>query len=170
MRRRLYFLLPTIKEARSTMRHLLLARIEERHIHVLTKDGTDTKDLPEATLGQKSDFYHAMALGIIVGGFTGILGGLTVYYIQPEGINVTLGGVALFALLGSIFGIWVSGLIGTDVPNSQLARFQRPISRGKVLMMIDVPRAREAEIKQLMHKQHPRANDSGMDAMYPVFP
>lgn len=170
MRRRLYFLLPDIKEAQSTMWHLLLARIEERHIHVLVKDGVDTKDLPEATLGQKSDFYHAMALGIIVGGFTGILGGLIVYYIQPEGINVTMSGVALFALLGSIFGVWVSGLIGTDVPNTQLARFQRPISQGKVLMIIDVPRDKEAEIKQLMRKQHPKANDSGMDAMYPVFP
>lgn len=170
MRRRLYFLLPDIKEAQSTMRHLLLARIEERHVHVLAKDGTDIKDLPEATLGQKSDFYHAMALGIIVGGFTGILCGLVVYYIQPVGINVTMSGVALFALLGSVFGVWVSGLIGTDVPNTQLARFQRPISRGKVLMIIDVPKDKEAEIKQLMQKQHPRANDSGMDAMYPVFP
>lgn len=170
MRIRLYFLLPNVKEAQSTMRHLLLARIDEHHIHVLAKDGTDIKDLPEATLGQKSDFYHAMALGIIVGGFTGILGGLSVYYVQPDGINVTLGGVALFAMLGSIFGIWVSGLIGTDVPNTQLIRFQRPISRGKVLMMIDVPRDKETEIKQLMHKMHPRANDGGLDAMYPVFP
>lgn len=170
MRRRLYFLLPNIKEARSTMRHLLLARIEERHIHVMAKEGTDIKDLPEATLGQKSDFYHAMALGIIVGGFTGILGGLVVYYAQPDGINVTLSGVALFAMLGSIFGIWISGLIGTDVPNTQLARFQQPISRGKVLMMIDVRQDKEAEIKQLMHKLHPKASDSGIDSMYPVFP
>lgn len=170
MRTRLYFLLPDVKEAQSTMRHLLLARIEANHIHVLAKEGTDTKDLPEATLGQKSDFYHAMALGIIVGGFTGILGGLAVFYIQPEGINVTLGGVALFAMLGSVFGIWISGLIGTDVPNTQLVRFQRPISRGKILMIIDVPRNQESEIKKIMKKQHPRANDSGMEAMYPVFP
>ena len=170
MRERLYFLLPDVKRAQSTMRHLLLARIEERHVHVLAKDETDIKDLPPATLGQKSDFYHAMALGIIVGGVTGIAGGLTVYAFPPEGLNVTLSVVALFAMLGSIFGIWTSGLIGTDVPNTQLARFRRPIARGKILMMVDVQRDKVAEIRSIMKKQHPEASDNGMDGMYPVFP
>jgi hypothetical protein len=170
MRERLYFLLPDVKHAQSTMRHLLLARIEERHVHVLAKDGTDIKDLPPATLGQKSDFYHAMALGIIVGGITGIAGGLTVYLFPPDGLNVTLSVVALFAMLGSIFGVWTSGLIGTDVPNTQLARFHRPIEKGKILMMVDVPRDKVGEIRSIMKKQHPEASDNGVDAMYPVFP
>jgi hypothetical protein len=152
------------------MRHLLLARIEERHVHVLAKDGTDIKDLPPATLGQKSDFYHAMALGIIVGGITGIAGGMTVYLFPPEGMNITLSVVALFAMLGSIFGVWTSGLIGTDVPNTQLARFHRPIEKGKILMMVDVPRDKVGEIRSIMKKQHPEASDNGVDAMYPVFP
>lgn len=170
MRERLYFLLPDVKRAQSTMRHLLLARIEERHVHVLAKDGVDTKDLPPATLGQKSDFYHAMALGIIVGGITGILGGLTVYLFPPNGINVTLSVVGLFAMLGSIFGVWTSGLIGTDVPNTQLSRFRKSLAQGKILMMVDVPRDRVKEIKAIMKKQHPEADEGGMDAMYPVFP
>lgn len=170
MRERLYFLLPDVKHAQSTMRHLLLARIEERHVHVLAKDGTDIKDLPPATLGQKSDFYHAMALGIIVGGITGIAGGLTVFLFPPDGLNVTLSVVALFAMLGSIFGVWTSGLIGTDVPNTQLARFHRPIEKGKILMMVDVPRDKVGEIRSIMKKQHPEASDNGVDAMYPVFP
>jgi hypothetical protein len=170
MRDRLYFLLPDVKHAQSTMRHLLLARIEERHVHVLAKEGTDIKDLPPATLGQKSDFYHAMALGIIVGGITGIAGGMTVYLFPPEGMNITLSVVALFAMLGSIFGVWTSGLIGTDVPNTQLARFHRPIEKGKILMMVDVPRDKVGEIRSIMKKQHPEASDNGVDAMYPVFP
>ena len=170
MRERLYFLLPDVKQAQSTMRHLLLARIEERHVHVLAKDGVDIKDLPPATLGQTSDFYHAMALGIIVGGFTGIAGGLTVYLFPPDGFNITLSVVALFAMLGSIFGVWTSGLIGTDVPNTQLAKFRRPISQGKVLMMVDVPRDKVGEIKAIMKKHHPKASQNGLDAMYPVFP
>lgn len=170
MRERLYFLLPDVKHAQSTLRHLLLARIEERHIHVLAKDGMDIKDLPPATLGQRSDFYHAMALGIIVGGATGIAGGFTVYLFPPDGLNVTLSVVALFAMLGSIFGIWTSGLIGTDVPNTQLSRFHRPIEKGKILMMVDVPRDKVREIRSIMKKQHPEASDNGVDAMYPVFP
>ncbi len=40
MRRRLYFLVPDVKRAREMFRDLLLARIEERHIHFLGREGT----------------------------------------------------------------------------------------------------------------------------------
>jgi len=169
MRERLFFLLPDVKHAQSTMRHLLLARIEARHVHVLAKDEIDIEDLPPASVGQQSDFFHAMAMGIVVGGSTGIVGGLSAYY-YPGAIHVTYSGIGLLALLGSVFGIWVSGLIGTDVPNTQLKRFDKDIQKGKLLMMVDVPRSRAKEIRALMHKRHPEAADSGIDSMYPVFP
>jgi len=169
MRERLLFVLPDLKHAESTMRHLLLARIDERHIHVLADDSVDIGDLPGASVGQRSDYFHAMALGIVVGGTSGILGGISAYYFF-SGIHVTLSGIGLLALLGSIFGIWVSGMIGTDVPNSQLKRFAKDISKGKILMMVDVPKDRAQEIRALMIKRHPEATDGGIDAMYPVFP
>ncbi len=169
MRERLFFLLPDVKHAQSTMNHLLLARIDERHIHVLAKDSIDLEDLPVASVGQRSDYFHAMALGIVVGGSTGIVGGLSAYYFA-SGIHVTLSGIGLLALLGSIFGIWTSGLIGTDVPNTSLRKFDKDIKRGKLLMMVDVHKSRAREIRALMHKRHPEATDSGIDSMYPVFP
>lgn len=170
MRERLCYLLPDVKHARSAMRHLLLARIEERHIHVLAKDGIDLGDLPAATLGQKSDFYHAMALGIVVGGTTGLVGGLSAFYFAGESLNPGLDGIALLALLGSVFGVWISGLIGTDVPNTRLRKFAKEIEKGKLLMMIDVPLSRAVEVKAIMQKQHPEATQRGIDSMYPVFP
>ena len=169
MRERLLFVLPDVKHAQSTMRHLLLARIEERHIHVIANDSVNIRDLPPASVGQRSDYFHAMALGIVVGGTTGILGGVTAYYLVPD-IHVTLSGIGLLALLGSIFGIWVSGMIGTDVPNSALRKFTGDIRQGKILMMVDVPRDRADEIRVLMSKRHPEATDGGIDSMYPVFP
>ena len=39
MRRRLYFIMPDLPSARRMMDDLLLARIEERHIHVLARRG-----------------------------------------------------------------------------------------------------------------------------------
>ena len=169
MRERLLFVLPDVKHAQSTMRHLLLARIDERHIHVLANDSINIQDLPPASIGQRSDYFHAMALGIVVGGLTGIFGGISAYYFF-SGIHVTLSGIGLLALLGSIFGIWVSGMIGTDVPNSALRKFTRDISQGKILMMVDVPKDRADEIRELMSKRHPEATDGGIDSMYPVFP
>lgn len=42
---------------------LLMAKIEERHLHVLAKLGTQLEDLPEANLLQKSDFIPAVQQG-----------------------------------------------------------------------------------------------------------
>src|SRR5439155_682216 len=44
MRRRLYWLLPDVESARRTVDDLLLARIEDRHMHVLARRGTDLAD------------------------------------------------------------------------------------------------------------------------------
>lgn len=42
---------------------LLLARIDEKHLHVIAKPGTPMDDLPEATFAQKTDFVPAMQKG-----------------------------------------------------------------------------------------------------------
>ncbi len=50
--KRIYFLVPDIATTEKIVDDLLLARIEEKHIHVLAKRGTQLEDLPEATLLQ----------------------------------------------------------------------------------------------------------------------
>lgn len=40
---------------------LLLARIEERHLHVVAREGTPMEDLPEARVAQSSDLVPAEA-------------------------------------------------------------------------------------------------------------
>lgn len=46
--RRIYSLAPNIEVSKKIVDELLLARIEERHIHVLAKRGTPMENLPEA--------------------------------------------------------------------------------------------------------------------------
>ena len=74
--RRLYFLLPDLDVTHKVVDELLLARIEERHIHVIAKEGVALEDLPEASLLQKSDFVPAVERGLALGGATGALAGL----------------------------------------------------------------------------------------------
>ena len=76
MRRRLYFLLPNVARARQVVDELLLARVDDHHIHVMARDGVDLGDLPRANLLQRSDFVHGIEIGLSVGGVTGILAGL----------------------------------------------------------------------------------------------
>jgi len=123
MRRRLYFLLPTAARARQVVDELLLARIDDHHIHVMAKEGIPLGDLPQANVLQRSDLIHGIGVGLGVGGATGILTGLVAIAFPPEGI--TLGGWTLLvtALAGALIGAWVAGMIGTDIPNSQLREF-----------------------------------------------
>ena len=74
--RRIYFLVPDLDNATKVTDELLLARIEEKHIHVIAKEGTELGQLPEATLLQTSDVIPALERGLAVGGATGILAGV----------------------------------------------------------------------------------------------
>ena len=168
--RRLYFLLPDVKTAEQVVKELLLARVEERHIHVLAKEGVELGDLPEANLFQKSDFVPAVERGLAVGGATGVLAGLAAMTFPPAGL--VLGGGALLgiALAGAGVGAWISGMIGADVPNSRLKQFEEAIEKGEILMMVDVPKERVEEIEEMIRKAHPETEVEGTEPTIPPFP
>lgn len=170
MRRRMYFLLPDVKRAKQVFRELLLARIEERHIHVLANADTPLQDLPEATLLQKSDAVHGLLLGLIVGGATGTLAGIIVLNFPIASFASGLGVILTMAVLGSMMGAWVSGMIATDVPNPQLKMFMRAVDRGKVLMIVDIPKDQLKEIGTMVKRHHPEADMRGVDPGIPAFP
>ncbi|MGB0721111.1 MAG: DUF1269 domain-containing protein [Gammaproteobacteria bacterium] len=168
MRRRLYFMLPDVKAAGVVVGELLLARVDESHIHVLAREGTDLGELPEANLLQKSDFVHAVEQGLALGGATGVVAGLGALAIP----GIVLGGGAILgiALAGAGVGAWVSGMIGVDVPNSRLAEFEDRINDGGVLMMIDVPKDRVDELSEMVRSHHPEADIRGVEPSIPEFP
>jgi hypothetical protein len=169
MRRRLYFVLPDPGSAREVFNEMLLARVEEKRMRFLSRRGSLPGDLPEATLLQKTDVVHGAYVGIAIGGVAGAVGGLLAVLFPPGGLTLQFAAVLAAALLGALFGAWASSLAGTAVPNSQLARFQADIERGKVLMMIDVPLGRIAEISALVARHHPEAVAGGFEATL-VFP
>lgn len=168
--RRLYFLLPNTDLARQIVDELLLARIEERHIHILAKEGVSLGDLPEASLLQKSDFVPAVERGLAVGGATGALAGIAAMTFPPAGLVLGGGAVLGIALAGAGIGAWVSGMIGTDAPNTQLKEFESAIEKGDLLMMVDVPKARVEEIEALIKTAHPESEIEGTEPTIPPFP
>jgi len=170
MRRRLYFLLPDIKSAKAVFRKLLLARVEARHVYFLAKEGTALSDLPEATMLQKSDELHGLALGLVVGGATGALAGIVALMFPPSGLAMGFGVILAMSVIGAIVGIWVSGMIASDVPNTRLQRFAREIERGKILMMVDIPKDQVEEISHMIRENQPHAAPGGRDPTIPAFP
>lgn len=169
--RRLYFLVPDLAECKTIVDELLLARVEERHIHVIAREGTPMEDLPEASFLQKTDFVPALERGVAVGGATGVLAGLVAVTFPPAG--VVLGGGALLlstALAGAGFGAWLSSMIGAGIPNSRLKEFQDAIEQGEVLVIVDVSKSRVDEIEELIREHHPDAEVEGTEPTVPPFP
>ena len=170
MRRRLYFVLPDVASARSMLNEMLLARIEVRHIHFLSRRDTLPDDLPEANVLQKTDIVHGAQMGIGIGGIVGAVAGALVVFFPPEGVTLKLFTILVVAIAGALFGAWASSMVASSVPNSRLKGFQRDMEAGKVLMMVDVPMSRVQEICQLVSSKHPEAASGGFEPTIPAFP
>jgi hypothetical protein len=169
MRRRLYFLLPDVESAKRTADDLLLARVEDRHMRFLARRGTVLDPLHEAGYLDKTDIVHAAAVGLALGGIVGALAGAMVVAYPPEGTNPQLVAVLIGMLLGAPLGAWMASMAGAAVPNSRLRQFHADIEAGRVLMMVDVPFRRVAEITELVVSRHPEAVPRG-EALRYVFP
>ena len=170
--KRLYFLLPTVESAKTIVDELLLARIEERHIHIVAKDHAplEKAHLPEAGLFEESDFVPALERGLTVGGATGFLAGVAAVTFPPAGLILGGGAILATSLLGAGLGAWVASMIGVSIPNSHLKQFEKAIEAGQLLMLVDVPHDRADEITKLIRSHHPEAHDEGADPIYHAFP
>lgn len=168
--RRIYFLLPSVASAKAIVDALLLARVEESHIHLVAREGTALDDLPEAGVAQRSDLIPALEKGVASGGISGLLAGALAVTFPPAGL--VLGGGALLglALFGAGFGARMASMVGIGLPSGRLQKFESAIESGQLLMMIDVPRDRVQATEELVHRHHPEAELEGIEPDMPLFP
>ena len=170
MRRRLYFLLPDVESARRTADDLLLARVEDRHMHFLARRGTDLAELHEAGYLIKTDFVHGAGVGLGLGALGGAVLGAALVFYPIEGTHPHPLAFFIAVLVGALIGTWVASMVGASVPNSKLRQFQREIELGKVLLMVDVPLDAVDDIRAVVTARHPEAVAAGQVRPYPVFP
>lgn len=169
MRRRLYFVLPDCQAAEKLQDDLLLARIEPGYMHFMSTYGANLGRLCPANALQKSDLMHGLWVGLVAGGMTGIAIGLLLYFNSIMAM-LGLGTVLVMATIGAAFGAWASGMVAISIPNSRLAPFRDQIDRGRILLMVDVPKERMEEISALVLRSHPEAQAHGTETTIPAFP
>jgi hypothetical protein len=170
MRRRLYFILPDLESARRAADDLLLARIDDRHMHFLARRGTDLGELREAGYLMKTDVLHGAGVGLGLGALGGLLLGAAMLLFPIEGTRPHPGVPFVAVLIGCLLGAWIASMVGSSVPNSRLKQFQRDIEAGKVLMMVDVPYGRVDSVRQVVTAGHPEVVQAGQVRPYLVFP
>jgi hypothetical protein len=170
MRRRLYFLLPDVPSAKRTADDLLLARVDDRHMHFLARRGTDLGELHEAGYALKTDVARGAGVGLVLGALGGALLGALIIGSPPEGAQPGPAAAVAATLLGALLGVWLGSMAAVAVPNSRLRSFQPEIERGAVLLMLDVPYARVDELRRIVLARHPEAMPAGLETRYPAFP
>ena len=99
---------------------MLLARFGASHICFLAKRGTRPVDLPEAGVLLKTDLVRGAQTGFATGGIAGMLGGVFPRFGSPFAIWLSPWTILITSLLGALFGMWVSSMIGAQLPNSRL--------------------------------------------------
>lgn len=167
--KRIYFMLPNKDTAKKIVDELLLARVEERHIHVLAKRGTPMEKLPEASYMQKTDFIPALEQGLTLGGLTGMIAGLVAVAL-PGGPILAGGAILATSLAGAGVGGLMSSMVGSSIGNRQLQQFSEAIENGEFLMMVDVSPQRVEEIEKIVIKHHPEVKCEGTEPTIPPFP
>lgn len=170
MKRRLYYLLPDAPSARRIMDDLLLARVEERHIHFIARAGAPMEGLHEANILQTTDVVHGAQRGALIGAALGCVLGLVLVYfvIADERWHVAV--VVLASLLGAGFGAWTASLVGASIDNSRHRGFAGDIAQGKFLLIVDVAEHKVQEVQALLNRIHPEAEGRGVEVNVPVFP
>jgi hypothetical protein len=170
MKRRLYFLLPDVDCARRTADDLLLARVEDRHMHCLAKRGTELGELHEASYLIKTDLMRGAGIGLFFGVLGGVILGYMIVNHPPEGTHPGLAAAVIAALVGAVLGVWMGSMAATAVPNSRLKQFENDIARGKVLMIVDVPYEKVDRIRDIVAARHPEVVAMAQETRYPAFP
>jgi len=158
MLRRLFYLFPDEPHAQRAVNKLLSLDIPERRIHAIA-EGVELKTLPQATQRQKKD---------------------TAFRIERFlwSANLVVFAVALLALVGALVAgeynwaivpllIMVVTFIAGDqfavhVPDVHLTEFTDALSHGEILLMVDVPFNRIAEIDDIVRHNYPEAVAGGV--------
>ncbi|MCP3866640.1 MAG: DUF1269 domain-containing protein [Gammaproteobacteria bacterium] len=152
--RRLYLLFSDVQLCRVVVSELEAAGIPKEKIHVLASLTRRLEGLPEATVWQKTELAHGIWIGAAIGAVAGLSAGLLGIFFPPPGLALGWGAVLGSSIAGIGFGSLVSALMKGHEHNHRLDRYHSDIEAGKILMMVDVSRARGYEVRGMILKHH----------------
>jgi hypothetical protein len=69
----------------------------------------------------------------------------------------------MLVVVGALFDAWTSSMIGISAPNRRLRRFAPQIEQGHILLAVDAPIGRVAEIEARLQALHPEARLQGSE-------
>ena len=158
MLRRLFFLFPDEPHAQSVVDELLSRDIPERRIHAVARN-IELKTLPQATRRQRND--TAFLIERLLWSANLVLFAIALGAFAYELVAGNYGWSLLpLAVMAATFIAGEQFVV--HVPNVHITEFNDALSHGEILLMIDVPYSRVAEIEDFIHHKHPEAAVGGV--------
>jgi hypothetical protein len=159
MNRRLYFLFPDRVHALSAVNELAASGVPENDMHALADKDVPLDGLPNATSRQKHDAARRLEKLLWSANLA--------LFCLAFGSCITLlilSGLSLWVLvcIGLMVVTFLAGLRFTHVPNTHLDEFQDALAHGEILLMVDTPESRLADIEDRIHRHHPEAAIGGV--------
>ncbi|MDM8544987.1 DUF1269 domain-containing protein [Candidatus Venteria ishoeyi] len=149
-------MLPDVAHCKKLVAELNENGISNHYIHAAAREDISLEGLHQATKLEKTELGYGLALGIIVGGLAGLSAGLAAVMLPPAGLELDSKLVLITTtVIGTIFGIAVSTLVASDIPNHELNNFQDRIYQGEILLIVDMPSGQIEPVKALIYDHHP---------------
>lgn len=157
--KRLYYLTDNLDSTEAISNDIHQAGITDWNFHVISKDeaGLYRRHIHGANLFHKQDVVCHAEFGALIGVVLAFFA--TLYAREMEVFGPETSGFMYLVIFGFIamFGTWIGGLAGLARENQAIAKFHDAIDAGQNLILVDVLRRREQDIKTLMAARHPEA-------------
>ncbi|MDT8281927.1 MAG: hypothetical protein RQ982_03850 [Gammaproteobacteria bacterium] len=159
MLRRLFFLFPDEAHAQGVVDQLLELNIEQRRMHAIAKGGIKLRTLPKATLRQKADTAYRIEWFLWRANLLLFLLAFLLLSFMLMRADWFWAIVALSIMMATFFA---GAFFTLNVPDVHLTEFTDALAHGEILLLVDVPVNRVAEIERIVHRQHPEAAPGGV--------
>ncbi len=157
--RRIYMLAPARATAEAVVKELSARRVSRHHIHTIAKVGVEISGLPEASIRQRSawgaqleHWLWDMNLGL--------------FFAAAVVLALALWAAAWGWAAGALAFMTLSFLLGyrfaSHVPHFHVEDCRVPLKHGEILLLVDVPRWRVAEIETAVRRSFPQVDIGGV--------
>ncbi len=163
--KRLYFIAEDLDTTEKVAKCLLTHGVEGWHFHVLSKDsnGLLQHNIRSARFWHKTDLVRQSEQGALIGMITGIISAGFYAAFNPELLPLPMATWLLFILGPMVVFGWFGAIWGSRMMHYKISRFKDEIDYGGYLLMIDVPRERVAEMRQLLLSRISKLQPAGAD-------
>lgn len=158
MLRRLFFLFPDEKHAQLAVNQLIFHGVSERNIHAIAS-GVELNTLPEATQRQKDDVAFRIESLLWNSNLLLFTVALLAFFVSLIMTQFYWAIIAISVMTATFFA---GEHFVVNVPDVHLTEFTDALSHGEILLMVDVPVSRVAEIENYVHHRHPEAVVGGV--------